>query len=154
MKHLIWPIMLITATSGSISAQPISMSLAPALSSDVSSQVVVKRFSTKGRQITTPVTIVASSAASLPDLLPLNALSTPQTATVSPVGRWLNHGFSWINSGLGVKDVKPWQKATLAEPAMTGGVAPTLTKFATKIFISKEATLGGNGVAGGGCGCK
>jgi|GEM_PF-2818352 len=87
----------------------------------------------------------------LTPMAPLNA-ATPDT--VSPAGKWLNRGFEWINSSLGLKQVKPWQKAILAEPVMTGGVAPTLAKFATKVFISKEATLGGNGVAGGGCGCK
>jgi hypothetical protein len=85
-------------------------------------------------------------------------INTPMGATknaVSPLGEWLGSKFSWIDSTFSLKSVKPWQKATLAKPAMLpGGVSPVVGKFASKIFISKEASLGGDGVAGGGCGCK
>ena len=106
--------------------------------------------------VLSPLTPLATEP--LAPLAPLSStasLNTGPAQNVSPLGKWLNKGFSWVDSLLGVKPVKPWQKATLAEPAMSqGGVAPTLGKFATKVFISKEASLGGNGVAGGGCGCK
>ena len=80
---------------------------------------------------------------------------TNQDAGVSPLGQWFGSSFSWVDRIFNLKPVKPWQKATLAEPAMAAsGVSPVVAKFANKVFISKEATLGGNGVAGGGCGCK
>jgi len=54
-----------------------------------------------------------------------------------------------------VADVKPWQKATLAKPQMRpdGGNALRV-KFNEHIFVSKEGVKGGNGVSGGGCGCR
>ncbi|PAJ72560.1 hypothetical protein CJF42_20625 [Pseudoalteromonas sp. NBT06-2] len=89
------------------------------------------------------------------DLISVSDLNAETPESVSPLGQWFNQGFGWVDSLLGNKSVKPWQKSTLAEPAMAaGGIAPVLGKFANKVFISKEATLGGNGVAGGGCGCK
>lgn len=88
-------------------------------------------------------------------LLALVAIDQKPPPSVSPVGQWLNKGFTWIDDWFIDKEVKPWQKAKLAEPVMLpGGVAPVMKKFASKIYISKAATLGGDGVAGGGCGCK
>jgi hypothetical protein len=51
--------------------------------------------------------------------------------------------------------VKPWQKGTLAKATMQpdGGNALRV-KFNEHIFVSKEGVKGGNGVSGGGCGCK
>jgi len=54
-----------------------------------------------------------------------------------------------------VKDVKPWEKETLAKAAMKeSGTNPLAKKYHEHIYFSKEATRGGNGVAGGGCGCN
>ena len=51
--------------------------------------------------------------------------------------------------------VKPWQKAKLAKASMKpGGLIPDSEKFNEKVFSSKESSRGGNGVAGGGCGCN
>ena len=53
-----------------------------------------------------------------------------------------------------VKEVKPWEKETLAKSTMKeGGTNALLTKYEEHIFFSKEASKGGSGVAGGGCGC-
>ena len=51
--------------------------------------------------------------------------------------------------------VKPWQKGRLAGATMqpNGGNALRV-KFNEHIFVSKEGVKGGNGVSGGGCGCK
>jgi hypothetical protein len=88
-------------------------------------------------------------------LLTLAPITQKAPPSVSPAGQWLNKGFTWIDSWFIEKEVKPWQKEKLAEPAMLpGGVAPEMKKFASKIYISKAATLGGDGIAGGGCGCK
>lgn len=54
-----------------------------------------------------------------------------------------------------IKDVKSWQKGTLAKDTMRfGGPNPMLKKFDESIYASKESTKGGGGVAGGGCGCN
>lgn len=75
--------------------------------------------------------------------------------SVSPFGQLLARSFSWIDDLVGIKPVKPWQKSTLAEPVMNnGGVLPEHAKLTKKVFLSKEASSGGDGVAGGGCGCK
>ena len=54
-----------------------------------------------------------------------------------------------------VKDVQPWEKGTLAKQTMQNNAGKALfTKFENHIYFSKEATKGGGGVAGGGCGCN
>lgn len=58
-------------------------------------------------------------------------------------------------SGCSIKEVKPWQKAALAKESMHfGGSNPALEKYINHIYFSKEASKGGSGVAGGGCGCN
>ena len=55
----------------------------------------------------------------------------------------------------GIEDVKPWEKETLARPIMSPeGLHPEVTKFEGHMYFSKEASRGGSGVAGGGCGCN
>ena len=54
-----------------------------------------------------------------------------------------------------IKDVKPWEKETLAKKTMNeSGVNPIKKQFEEHIYASKEASKGGGGVAGGGCGCN
>ena len=54
-----------------------------------------------------------------------------------------------------VKDVKPWEKETLAKNTMKeSGTNPLGKKFEEHMYFSKEASKGGSGVAGGGCGCN
>ncbi len=52
-------------------------------------------------------------------------------------------------------NVKSWEKGILAEDRMQlgGGNAPLL-KVNEHTFTSKEATFGGMGIGGGGCGCN
>ncbi len=50
--------------------------------------------------------------------------------------------------------VKPWQKGILAEESMQLE-ADAIESFADEhIYFSKEASTGGKGVGGGGCGCN
>jgi len=60
-----------------------------------------------------------------------------------------------VLSGCAIKPVKPWEKETLAKESMqpNGGNA-LVSKFVNHIYFSKEASKGGGGVAGGGCGCN
>lgn len=54
-----------------------------------------------------------------------------------------------------VKDVKPWEKETLAKETMNqSGINPLSKKYQEHIYFSKEASRGGSGVSGGGCGCN
>lgn len=54
-----------------------------------------------------------------------------------------------------IKEVQPWEKATLAKDAMKeGGPNKLVTKFHEHIYYSKEATKGGGTIGGGGCGCN
>jgi len=57
--------------------------------------------------------------------------------------------------GIKVKNVKSWEKGTLAKETMKPAMGNSLlTKFQNHVFFSKEASKGGGGVAGGGCGCN
>ena len=54
-----------------------------------------------------------------------------------------------------IEEVKPWEKETLGKPIMQfSGLHPEVTKFESHVYFSKEASRGGAGVAGGGCGCN
>lgn len=98
-----------------------------------------------------PIGSKSSSFKSLPKLtstLPLaKTLKKPSVPEKSKL--------SFLDSLLGAKAVKPWQKGRLAEQRMKpGGAIPAATKFSRKIYASKENTRGGFGVSGGGCGCN
>lgn len=54
----------------------------------------------------------------------------------------------------GCETVKPWQRGTLADPSMRDDRDPLGAAFAEHIEFSREATAGGRGVGGGGCGCN
>ena len=53
-----------------------------------------------------------------------------------------------------LKPVQPWEKGTLAKPAMTFEGDRLETKYNEHTYFSKEAASGGAGVGGGGCGCN
>ncbi len=50
--------------------------------------------------------------------------------------------------------VKPWQKATLANDEMLITADALDLSFDEHIYFSKEASSGGQGFSGGGCGCN
>ena len=50
--------------------------------------------------------------------------------------------------------VEPWERAVLAEPGMQIDPDIVVTALDEHIFFSKEASTGGLGTAGGGCGCN
>ncbi|HZQ61007.1 MAG TPA: DUF4266 domain-containing protein [Casimicrobiaceae bacterium] len=47
-----------------------------------------------------------------------------------------------------------WEKGDLAKPAMQFDPDPLAAKLEQHVYTSKEATTGGYGVGGGGCGCN
>ena len=54
----------------------------------------------------------------------------------------------------GCAAVKPWQRDLLAKPQMALDPDPMQTAFDEHIYFSKEASSGGRGFGGGGCGCN
>jgi hypothetical protein len=50
--------------------------------------------------------------------------------------------------------VKPWERGTLAKPEMALDAEPLDIAIDDHIYFSKEASSGGRGFAGGGCGCN
>ncbi len=52
------------------------------------------------------------------------------------------------------EDVKPWEKDVLAQQDMQFPSDPMFSYSDDHIYFSKEASTGGNGVGGGGCGCN
>ena len=54
----------------------------------------------------------------------------------------------------GCENVKPWQRGTLADEAMSDGRNRGNIALNEHVWFSREAATGGRGVAGGGCGCN
>lgn len=54
----------------------------------------------------------------------------------------------------GCSPVSPWERGNLAKDEMSINPTPNLNSFREHIFTSKEASQGGHGGAGGGCGCN
>jgi len=52
------------------------------------------------------------------------------------------------------EDVKPWEKDILAQKDMQFPQDGMFSFSDDHIYFSKEASTGGNGVGGGGCGCN
>jgi hypothetical protein len=61
-----------------------------------------------------------------------------------------------VISGTGCSSmgVKPWERGTLAKDDMLMNADPLDLAFDEHIYFSKEASSGGQGFAGGGCGCN
>ncbi len=54
-----------------------------------------------------------------------------------------------------VQNVKSWEKDKLAKESMQKGGSNALLKaYQEHVYYSKEATKGGTGIGGGGCGCN
>lgn len=51
-------------------------------------------------------------------------------------------------------EVQPWERGRLAKPHMALDADPLLSGIDAHTYNSKEAATGGNGPAGGGCGCN
>ncbi len=50
--------------------------------------------------------------------------------------------------------VKPWERGDLARPVMDPQRDALGVAIAEHMYFSREATHGGRGVGGGGCGCN
>jgi hypothetical protein len=63
-------------------------------------------------------------------------------------------GCSLIEPMTKFEKVQPWQKGTLAKRQMALEGDAIDSYVDEHIYFSKEATTGGTGVGGGGCGCN
>ena len=50
--------------------------------------------------------------------------------------------------------VRPWQREHLAKPGLDFASERSETRFKQHVFEAREGARGGNGDAGGGCGCN
>jgi hypothetical protein len=57
-------------------------------------------------------------------------------------------------SGCSSLGVEPWQRDVLSQPDMQFGAEGLTNTFSQHFYFSKEASSGGQGFAGGGCGCN
>lgn len=56
--------------------------------------------------------------------------------------------------GSGCSTVQPWQKAHLADYTMRPDRDPLDVTLMEHVYFTREASSGGRGVGGGGCGCN
>jgi len=61
---------------------------------------------------------------------------------------------SLLSSACSYSPVKPWEKDVLAKPSMALTPHVVDSFLDEHIYFSKEASTGGQGVGGGGCGCN
>ena len=54
----------------------------------------------------------------------------------------------------GCANVKPWERETLSWPAMQINPDPMISGCDDHVYFSREASKGGDGFGGGGCGCN
>lgn len=54
----------------------------------------------------------------------------------------------------GCTTVQPWERDVLARPEMSLDASPLDAAIDDHIYFSKEASSGGRGFGGGGCGCN
>ena len=59
-----------------------------------------------------------------------------------------------LMSGCSLQPVQPWERDLLANRKMQLNPYPNDTALDEHIYFSKEASRGGSGVGGGGCGCN
>ena len=59
-----------------------------------------------------------------------------------------------LAGGCAAPGVKPWERDLMARPAMMLDSDPIDSAIDDHIYFSKEASSGGRGFGGGGCGCN
>ena len=67
---------------------------------------------------------------------------------------WLILSVVIAASGCSSLGVKPWERNVLAQEDMLMDADPIDLALDEHIYFSKEASSGGQGFAGGGCGCN
>jgi len=59
-----------------------------------------------------------------------------------------------LGSGCAIQHVQPWERGTLSEYSMRADRDPLATAMNEHTYFSREASSGGKGVGGSGCGCN
>jgi hypothetical protein len=76
------------------------------------------------------------------------------------MSRWWRRWLVMIAVGLGglalsgCTTVQPWERGTLADAVMNPDRDPLRTAMTEHLLYSREASTGGRGVGGSGCGCN
>ncbi len=63
-------------------------------------------------------------------------------------------GASLLGTGCATQPVQSWQRGTLTDYTMRPDRDPLATAMAEHTWFSREASVGGRGVGGSGCGCN
>lgn len=63
-------------------------------------------------------------------------------------------GVCWLLGGCSLQQVHPWEKDVLARDEMQLTPDRIEEYLDGHIYSSREASMGGKGVGGGGCGCN
>ncbi len=61
---------------------------------------------------------------------------------------------SFFGTGCATTRVQSWQRGTLTDYTMRPNRDPLATAMAEHTYFSREASVGGRGVGGSGCGCN
>ena len=61
---------------------------------------------------------------------------------------------SLLGGGCATQRVQSWQRGTLTDYTMRPDRDPLATAMAEHTWFSREASIGGRGVGGSGCGCN
>ncbi len=77
-----------------------------------------------------------------------------QRLVALPLAGLLLGSLSACGSFAGQWGVQPWERDLLAKPAMQLAADPIDAGLDDHIYFSKEASSGGRGFGGGGCGCN
>ena len=73
---------------------------------------------------------------------------------------WENNTLKYLTGILlavvlcGCETVQPWERGTLAKEEMQWQPNVMESQLRNQVYASKEASSGGTGAAGGGCGCN
>jgi len=67
---------------------------------------------------------------------------------------FLVQGCTTVSNMTSISDVKPWQRDVLAKENMQLEPDQMDTAIDDHIYFSREASKGGSGINGGGCGCN
>lgn len=63
-------------------------------------------------------------------------------------------GLAALMTGCTTAKVQPWERAALADYTMRPDRDPMHNTMSEHIYFSREASSGGRGVGGSGCGCN
>lgn len=60
----------------------------------------------------------------------------------------------FVTALCGCETVQPWERGSLSKDEMAWQPDVMESRLQDQMYTSKEASSGGNGAAGGGCGCN